>query len=608
MADDSDSPLRELEQAVPGNAPEGIDDTALLTSLRRELRQFRRRTTPKTSQYLQPTTGQAVGRTSTGRFAFSTEFLRNIRWKSPLVQAIHATRDFQMGMMSAKWSGSPESVGWRVVHKDHHDNKDDVPDEIKPFIKLGEQLLERPDPRDCPTMRSLLSQLWEDLATINRPVVEVLYSDFDSNIIVGFTPVDGALIWPTIDYLKHWCRQDGGPRSQEEALRQLEQVFRADLGACDYVLVQDGVVLKAYPKGTLIVAPMVNMTDVKFAGWPASYVEKSLASALANLDAWNYNHNYFTKGFLPELLIALLGDFEDEDEEAFVDELKEAGTGVERAHQVPVVRSFGQGTIEKIDLKKNNVEMMFESWLSVTGNTAMAVYRIDPSSVGWKPWGGGSSGGLSEANRTTEITIARSEGARGDLEHIGQCILTPLLQRIHPDLRLEWMYADHDPKAASEVDEAEARVSITRNEVRLRRGRKPQGFWLSDDAYDKASPEDRVKHDTNPWNMPTDPSFVQAMSAWVQQQQAPQDDGFGNPMAPGPLPPGQAPPGAPPGGGGGAPGGAPGAPGAPGQPPQGAAPQDDGYGAQRAAPRAPMMKSTGPITVYVVDTPRGGYP
>ncbi len=595
------SALARMETAKPRQIPPGVSEASALTARARDLRADHGRLTPKTRRYLQPTVGNAVGRQASGRFAFSTEFLRNIREKSPLLQGIHQARAFQLGRLSEKWDGNPESVGWRVVYKDHHDDDSDIPEEIKPYIAMATQMLECPSPTECPSMRQLLVQVWDDIATINRPALEVAFSAYDGSKIVGFFPVDGSLIWPTMEYLSHWSAATGrAPTTPDEALLELERACGiTELDRCDYVLVRDGMVERAYPPGTIIVAPMVNRTDIKYAGWPPSYVEMSVPSVLANMDAWNYNHNFFTRGMMAEIALFLSGDFDDEAEDALRDQLGEASVGVDRAWSVPLVRAYGNASIEKVDLKKNNTEMGFETWMSLTGVSPMAIYRIDPSALHWKPWSGGASPAMSEANRGTEIKIAAEEGIRGDLQHLIQCVFNPLLQRIHPDLRMEWMYGDRDPKEAAQIDETEGRTNVTINEIRLRRGRRPLLFFLTPEQYEAASPEDRAKHDTNPYNVPNIPGMLQSVQAWVQQQLAPaaQDDGFGEPMAPSPVPP-QAP--------GQPPGGPPGAPGAPGQPPgqpQQPPAQPDGYGGQAPQGQAGAMTKATPI-IYVYDTPR----
>ncbi len=87
---------------------------------------------------------------------------------------------------------------------------------------------------------------------------------------------------------------------------------------------------------------------------------------------------------------------------------------------------------------------------------------------------------------------------------------------------------------------------MTRNEVRLEMGLKPMGYWVPADEYDDLSDEDRSEFESNMWNQPSDPTFVNqyAMANQPEGQDQPGiDDGFGGGEGDqdGPFPFGQPP-------------------------------------------------------------------
>ncbi len=516
---------------------------------------------PSTPQMLQRD-GGGVG-VGKGHGAFETltlESLRRVRERSVILKPIHAARHHQIRRLSKRWSGRRTDVGWRVVHKDHVASTVNPPDWIKPYIRQVEALLEQPSDRYASTTADLLVPLEEDLLTINRPVVERLYSRWEPGRVVGLRPVDGAVVWPTLLFLEQWQSEhkrwngsgpiNGGgadplPTGDDDKL--FEDILRLegfDLWGAEYCLVRDGTLEAVYQPGDLIVAPMNTRTDLRHAGYPPSHVEEAIEVILSFANVWDYNSSYFTRGMVTEFLLGISGDVHEDDLAAFVDTYREATQGVGRAWRTPIVPLPVDGAITKIDLKPSNREMMYEVFQSLQVALCTAVYRMHPSTINAKPWDGGSGPSLSAPSQGMEIALAQEEGLRCDVDHLADSILTPFARSCHPDLRVVWWYGPDDEQKEATIHEIRARVSMTRNEVRLEQGLSPMGFWLEPDRYrelvaqapDELEEADALKlkrHEDNLWNQPTDPGFVNqyamAKQEAAQAQQGPPGppDGFG---------------------------------------------------------------------------------
>lgn len=538
---------------------------------------------PSTPRFL-PRDASGVGvAKGLGRWPHMTfDLLRDLRERAPILQAIHSARHYQMRRMSVPWSGKKGEVGWQIVHKDHNEHQASPPKGIEPYIERFKRLLESPAPSYRQTTTgTLLSKLYDDLLTINRPVIEPIYSAVDPRRVVQFQAVDGGLIWETLLWVEKW-KQDhptwsGGlsarSLSPEDELDVISSALDADLHGAEYVAVQDGQVVNTYRPGRLIVAPIENRTDVRWVGYPPSHVEMAIHLISSFIATFDYNAAYFTKGMLAEFILGVPGDMHPDDVDAFVDMLRESTQGVRNAWQPPILPIHSDKQIQKIDLKQSNKEMMYEVWMSLLIALSSAIYRMDPSTINAKPWDGGQGSKMSEPNRGAEIQLAHEEGLQGDLAHIVSTMLNPLAQRCHPDLRVRMEYGDYDPKKDAEVYEIRARTDICRNEVRLQQGDEPWGFYLTPAQLKVASPEDEKRHNENPWNWPTDPGFAGIMTArekaasdakmmekyGAQGQQPPPTDGFGGkddgfggsggkPGPGGPAPFGKPPGGAPPAG------------------------------------------------------------
>lgn len=577
---------------------------------------------PSTPRMFQREAGGVAVRKNASRNLVSMETLRLVRERAPILQAIHAARAAQARRMSVRWSGRRGDVGWRVVHRNHHEINARPPKGFDKWIRQFETVLERPAPVHGFTSTSPFLTSWEeDLLTINRPCTEILFSALDPNRIVGFKPVDGALIWPTQFLVERWVaknpqwygRWSPGALSEEQAMDLLSAQMDIDLRVAEYALVREGTVEATYDRKRLIVAPIINRTDVTFNGYWPSNVEQALEVALTFCNTWEYNAMLFTKGMLAEFALGISGSIHPDDFDAFVDSFRDATQGVRRAWQPPMIPLPEGGKLEKIDLKANNKDMLMEVFMALQAALCTAVYRMDPSTINARPWDGSGGSHLGgETGRGTEIALAKEEGLQGDLQHLCESTLTPMAQACHPELMVIMEYGDFDPQKEAAIYEVRARTSLTRNEVRLSEGLEPMGFWLPVEQYNAlpADDERRKRYESNPWNRPTDPGFAQQLQQAEQmdmqremlKQQQPPDDGFGGPDQgqddgfggkPSALP-GPGAPGAP----GGA--GAPGAPQQPGGAPGGGSPGAGGP-ARPSAPTAPMAKG-GPgrqVTVYV---------
>jgi len=537
--------------------------------------------------------------------SLAVESLRRVRERSPLVQAIHRARQTQVQRLARQWPGKRGEVGWRIVHKDFHDPNKKVPDSIKPYIATAEKLIKVPHPLYCPTTGSMFSQLEDDYLTLNRPVIERIYSTMDSSYVVGFRPVDAGIIWPTLNFMQKWFAEhprwygdyDVRRLTEEDALNIMSDSLGHDIAHAEYCLVREGVLEAVYGPGVLKVAPALNRTDITYAGWPPSHVEQGIEAILSFWNTWTYNASYHTRGMLAEFIIGVSGNVADEDLDAFRDMLRQATQGADRAWQPPIMPLPDAQTLQVIQLKPNNRDMCFETWLSLLISLVCAYYRMDPSTINAKPWDGGSGPSLSAPNREKEIALAKEEGLQSDMQHLVDAMFDPLVQEIHPDLRMVFEYGDFDPLKEAQINEILVRTTKSRNEIRMSQGDDPWGFFLAPPDYKAASDEDKKKHDDNPWNMPADPGFMNAMNQrkmmeQMQNQQQPdgfggnagdaKDDGFGGEQP-------QFPFGKPPGAGGGPPG-APGAPGAAPKPPAaGAAPP------MAAAPAPKPQTGTAPL-------------
>lgn len=469
--------------------------------------------------------------------AISFHQLRMLRERSLLIQAIHAARRAAMRRYAVRWSGREGDVGWDIRHERHHEKEFDLPDEMVPVINRAKRMMSQPSERYCRSLTSALVMLEEDLLTINRPSVEVMHSLFDGERMVGWRPIDGGIIWPTLEWLEVWQASDASRRELDvnTALDQASRAVGFDMHGAEFALVRQGVIEQVYRPGELIVSPLQTRTDVHNAGYPPSQLEESLLAITAWVNAWVWNDSRFTRGLVNDYAIGISGDVAPEDVHAFRDQLNEVATGINRAHQPPIMSLPMDGALQRIELGAMAGDMQYGEWMSAITSVACAIYRMDPSTINIKPWDPSGGSKLSEANRSHEIQSAKMEGLIGDLEHLASEVLTPIVQRIHPELVFIFETGEEAARSRAELADMRSKVDITRNEVRIGNGDHPIGFYLDARDVADASDEDQKKYFDNPWNHTTDGQLGTFLNQVAMQKQFGQGggeqdaDGFGGP-------------------------------------------------------------------------------
>jgi hypothetical protein len=528
----------------------------------------------------------------------------------PLFQLIHHVRGRQIRTAFQPHAQREGAIGFRVVHKDHHHEGKRVPDGFQRYIDMFTPITEHPAPGlGFPCMADVAQPLWEDLATLNQPALEIIYHNTLPGIITGFRPVDGALIFHVDEYLRAWTHYHPNWRKRYSQ-RDLERndhrrakdlisnqvganIFEGSyvrvrpppsdnrLDAGRFAVIRDNTVEAVLTADDIIVRPMRNSTDIQNREYFLSTVESVVGLVVANSNAIEYNTRLFGDGLTNNKLLLLPNNMSGPAIRALKDTIKERLMGTRNSHSLPLLPCDLENPPQVLDLGTPATDMMYESTIALTLSLAAAAYRMNPATLNSKSWSGGAGAALSEPSQDTNIQLAQEEGLQADATYIAT-MLSEVAKRCHPDLRVICDFGGQNRREVVEIAAKSAACFTTRNEERLRAGLPPYGYYLDEEALKTASDEDKARFYNDTWNQPSDAAFQQSrQSALAAQQMADQqgaaDDGYGQP--PGPQPYGQP--------------GAPGAPAGPPGPQQGnpAAPPTQPPG---RPPGPPQMSSGGP--------------
>lgn len=152
-------------------------------------------------------------------------------------------------------------------------------------------------------------------------------------------------------------------------------------------------------------------TNVLRNGYGCSELETLIEIVTWILWGMQYNGNFFKQGSQPKGFINVKnGNVDQGTLNEFRQDWKQTMSTVYNSHKIPVIQGID---LEWIDLQQTNRDMEFTEWIKFLLVIACAVYRMDPSELGFQ---------FQDAAR-----IFGQEGQKERLDHSKQKGLTPLL-------------------------------------------------------------------------------------------------------------------------------------------------------------------------------------
>lgn len=152
-------------------------------------------------------------------------------------------------------------------------------------------------------------------------------------------------------------------------------------------------------------------SNIRKNGYGTSELETLVEIITWILWGMQYNGNFFSQGSQPKGFINVKNS---NISNSTLNEFRQAWTqtmrGVQNSHRVPVINGID---LEWIDLQKNNRDMEFNDWLKFLIIIGCAVYRMDPSELGFQ--------------FKDQVQIFGQDGQKARLQHSREKGLKPIL-------------------------------------------------------------------------------------------------------------------------------------------------------------------------------------
>jgi hypothetical protein len=446
-----------------------------------------------------------LARTSSGRgiekpIYFSNvshQHLRSASKQVMLLRAIHAVISHDMKQFAVQSMRSHAGeIGYDVSHKLRYE------DDYKPTKseqKVNDlkrkhvlSLLERPDPQVSSTFQKFISATIADHLEIDRVAIGITYeADQEYYKLSGkplrpisFTPIDGATIKPTIQYVQQFMRreqiplsEDGYKRAADILSKRYEAQMRGKTRARDfyelaYVQEVHAQLVNFFTEDEIKLGITSPRSEIGWFGYGESNVEKSVASILAFTYAFVYNVRNFEDGVLPEGVAVVIGDYKADAMHSLKDQLLAQTSGTPlNMHRTPFFNITSDAHKAGADFKfvkfrDHNKDMLYHEWMGLVTALACAVYSFPIEKLHMDK-------SRTEApvvdSRSTGLNVMREFAyLRGYLNSF-KSMMNELVSTVYPDFVFEWCGIRPDDEE-KKLELIKKRDFMTLNEMRARDG------------------------------------------------------------------------------------------------------------------------------------------
>lgn len=272
-----------------------------------------------------------------------------------------------------------------------------------------------------------------------------------------------------------------------------------------YVQLYQGRVMNEFYPWELCFGVRNPQTDIRFNGYGRGELEDMIQTVTAILNSDIYNANFFKVGSAPKGILRYSGNVNQNTLEDFRRQWQATVAGAMNAHKVPIINA---DKMDFINTHVPNKDMEFNKYQEFLIKISCAIYKIDPSEIGF-PMSGNSSGtnGLGGDGQEEKVQYSKDKGLKPLLKKVQFWINKFIISPIDPSFQFKFVGMDIDTDEQTELDRDVQSVNsfLTLNELRQKRGLEP----------------------LEGGDIPLNPVYLQAKGMEQQQQQMQMDQEAG---------------------------------------------------------------------------------
>lgn len=183
-----------------------------------------------------------------------------------------------------------------------------------------------------------------------------------------------------------------------------------DAGNIAYVQRVNGQITAEYTDAELCYGIRNPRTDLNYAMFGMSELEEMIETVTYILNAEAYNGAYFDQSNLPQGILSIVGNYDEEQLEEFKRKWDNLTSGVVGKWSVPVFGTTdGQG-VEFKPFKQSSKDMEYHQWLTFLTTIACAIYQISPKEINMESYSAGGKSSLSGDDTQEQFKASDDRG------------------------------------------------------------------------------------------------------------------------------------------------------------------------------------------------------
>lgn len=386
----------------------------------------------------------------------SYESLRNMS-RIPIIRAIIETRKDQVSAF-CNYTEDDYSTGFKIQKKTKKrvGEKDTLTDQERSNIEfLAEFILNCGNSEDVwygDSFDSFLRKLTDDSLTLDQAVYEITS---DRKGAPTQAIVTDAATYRLADTYNEKVTSDNKHLAS-----------RGYLPA--YVQIINGQVENYFYPWELCFGVRNPQTNIHKAGYGRSELEDLTQTVIALVNADQYNGNFFKVGSNPRGIIKYSGNVNSTTLQDLKENWNAQVAGVNNMHKTPVINA---DKVDWINTHQSNRDMEYSSYQEFLIKITCAMYKIDPSEIGFNLSGNTESSPLFEGSNEARLKYSKDKGLKPLLKQIQFWINKYLITPKAPDYEFVFVGLDGGSEESElDTDIKQLNSFLTLNELREKRG------------------------------------------------------------------------------------------------------------------------------------------
>lgn len=218
-----------------------------------------------------------------------------------------------------------------------------------------------------------------------------------------------------------------------------------------YVQVWDGRIIADFYPWELCFGIRNPQSSIYANGYGRSEMEDLIQTVTSILHADQYNANYFKLGSNPKGILKVSGNVNTSRIEELKGQWSAQMAGVANAHKMPVIEA---DKLDFINTQASNKDMEYSKYYEFLIKIGCAVYKLDPSEIGFPLPGSSTQTPMFEGNNAQRLQFSKDKGLKPLLKFV-QRQLNKYIVSYMFDGKYEIVFAGLDAETAEQELEAD---------------------------------------------------------------------------------------------------------------------------------------------------------